>query len=114
MPSRTIQYIVWAALIILLLIGIFAPPIPNVGPVGGVAGWLAAGLFSAGILSAGLFSAGVFSAGVFSVGIVSVGVFSLGVVSFGTYAAGIWADGQFALSLYGRRGGGPGRPQRRR
>jgi quaternary ammonium compound-resistance protein SugE len=101
MANRTIHYIIWGPLIILLLIGLIAPPFPNFTPSGIYAsGWLSAGLFSSGILSAGLFSAGVFSAGLFSVGIFSVGVFSLGIFSFGTFVLGIWASGQFVKSCY--------------
>jgi len=99
MAHRTIHYTFWGILIVLLLIGLIAPPFPNSIPPGASAsGWLSAGLFSSGILSAGLFSAGVFSAGLFSVGIFSVGIFSLGIFSFGTFALGIWAAGQFTRS----------------
>lgn len=69
-------------LIVLLLIGLIHPPIPNAV--------LSAGQFRIGVLSAGLFSAGVFSAGLFCVGIVSVGNYSLGVFSVGTFAAGFF------------------------
>lgn len=100
MTSRTLNYIIWGAFVVLLLIGIFVPPFPNAGPTDGVSGWLSAGLFTAGVLSAGLFSAGVFSAGLFSAGIFSVGVFSLGVFSFGTFSVGIWAGGQSVTSLF--------------
>ncbi len=97
--QRTVSIIIWAALIILLLIGLIAPPIPNSMPSAATSsGWLSGGLFSTGVLSAGLFSVGIFSAGLFSVGIFSVGVFSLGIFSFGTFAVGIWAAGQFISS----------------
>jgi hypothetical protein len=99
MTRRTAHIVIWGALIVLLIIGLAGPPIPNAGPSGTAAsGWLSAGLFSTGVLSAGLFSAGVFSAGLFSIGIFSVGVFSLGIFSFGTFAIGIWAAGQFVCS----------------
>lgn len=99
MTWRTASIVIWAALIILLLMGLVAPPIPNSMPTAAASfGWLSGGLFSSGVLSAGLFSAGIFSAGLFSVGIFSVGVFSLGVFSFGTFAVGIWAAGQFITS----------------
>jgi hypothetical protein len=99
MTPRTAHFIIWSALIVLLIIGLVSPPFPNVAPPGTTAsGWLSAGMFSTGVLSAGLFSVGVFSAGLFSVGIFSVGVFSLGVFSFGTFVLGIWAAGQFVCS----------------
>ena len=99
MTSRAMSIIIWAALIVLLLIGLIAPPIPNSMPTSATSsGWLSAGLFSCGVLSAGLFSAGIFSAGLFSVGIFSVGVFSVGIFSLGTFAVGIWAAGQFISS----------------
>jgi hypothetical protein len=85
--------------VILLLIGLVAPPFPN-AVFGAASGWLSAGLFSRGILSAGLFSIGIFSAGLFSIGIFSVGLFSLGIFSFGSFAAGIWVAGRFLWGKY--------------
>jgi hypothetical protein len=85
--------------VILLLIGLLAPPFPNAG-FGAVKGWLSAGLFSTGILSAGLFSIGVFSAGLFSIGIFSVGFFSVGIFSFGSFAIGVWVAGRFVLGRF--------------
>jgi hypothetical protein len=106
MTGRNVTILVWAAALILLLIGLLFPPFPNRIPEElTISGWLSGGVFSLGVLSAGLFSAGVYSAGLFSVGIVSAGlfsvgvfsagVFSLGIFSFGTFAAGIWVAGQF-------------------
>ena len=96
MTQRTAHIIIWSALVILLLIGLFAPPFGNSMPANlEASGWLSGGFFSAGVLSAGFFSIGIFSAGLFSVGIFSVGVFSLGIFSVGTFAVGIWATGQF-------------------
>ena len=80
-------------LIVLLLVGLIHPPIPNVV--------LSAGQFRIGVLSAGLFSAGVFSAGPFCVGIVSVGIFSLRVFSVRTFAAGFFVT---CRCLEGREG----------
>jgi len=81
MTKRTASLLIWIALIVLLLIGLVAPPVPNSLPTGlASSGWLSGGLFSSGALSAGLFS---------------VGVFSLGIFSFGTFAVGIWGAGQF-------------------
>jgi hypothetical protein len=102
MASRTAASIIWGLLLVLLLIGVTRPPIPNSMPGDSALdsagfGWLSGGMFSAGVLSAGLFSVGIFSAGLFSVGIFSAGLFSLGVVSIGTFAVGIWATGQFVL-----------------
>jgi hypothetical protein len=85
--------------VILLVIGLVAPPFPN-AIFGAVSGWLSAGLFSRGIVSAGLFSIGVFSAGLFSIGVFSVGLFSLGIFSFGSFAAGIWVAGRFLWGKY--------------
>src|SRR3989304_4664772 len=96
MTRRTVNIIIWGALLVLLIIGLVSPPFPNDMPANTAAsGWLSGGVFSTGVLSAGVFSVGVFSAGLFSVGIFSVGVFSFGVFFFGTFAAGIWAAGQF-------------------
>jgi len=100
MSHRVAPVIFWGALIILLLIGLIGPPIPNATPTGTASGWLSGGLFSTGVLSAGLFSAGIFSAGIFSIGIFSAGVFSVGIFSFGTFALGIWAAGQMVRSWY--------------
>jgi hypothetical protein len=73
---RNVGILIWAALIILLLIGLLFPPIPNrISTELGAAGWLSGSLFSLGALSAG--------------------VFSLGIFSFGTFAAGVWVAGQF-------------------
>ena len=85
--------------VILLLIGLLAPPFPN-AIFGAVSGWLSAGLFSVGVLSAGLFSIGIFSAGVFSIGIFSVGLFSIGIFSFGSFAIGLWVAGRFILGRF--------------
>ncbi len=85
--------------VILLLIGLLAPPFPN-SSFGAVSGWLSAGLFSRGVLSAGLFSLGVFSAGLFSIGIFSVGLFSVGIFSFGSFAVGVWVAGRFILGRF--------------
>jgi hypothetical protein len=85
--------------VILLLIGLIAPPFPN-AVFGAVSGWLSAGLFSRGVLAAGLFSIGVFSAGLFSVGIFSVGLFSIGIFSFGSFAIGVWVAGRFILGRF--------------
>ena len=99
MTHRTASILIWSVLIVLLLIGLIAPPLPNSFPTDlAASGWLSGGLFSSGVLSAGLFSMGIFSAGLFSVGIFSVGVFSLGIFSFGTFAVGVWAAGQFVRS----------------
>jgi hypothetical protein len=89
-----IQLVIWIPAVVLLLIGLLAPPFPNSG-FGGSSGWLSAGLFSAGVVSAGLFSVGVFSAGLFSVGVFSAGIFSVGIFSFGTYVLGLWAAGRY-------------------
>jgi quaternary ammonium compound-resistance protein SugE len=98
MTCRAAAIIIWGALIVLLFIGLFAPPIRNSIPSNMAAsGWLSGGLFSMGVLSAGLFSIGIFSAGLFSVGVFSVGVFSVGIFSFGTFAVGVWAVGQFFI-----------------
>ncbi len=85
--------------VILLLIGLLAPPFPNAS-FGAVSGWLSAGLFSRGVLSAGLFSIGVFSAGLFSIGIFSIGLFSIGIFSFGSFAIGVWVAGRFILGRF--------------
>ena len=101
MTRRTVNIIIWGALLVLLLIGLVFPPFPNDLPTNTAAsGWLSGGIFSTGVLSAGVFSVGVFSAGLFSVGIFSVGIFSLGIFSFGTFAAGIWAAGQFVTRRF--------------
>ncbi len=85
--------------VVLLLIGLVAPPFPN-AVFGAVSGWLSAGLFSRGVISAGLFSIGVFSAGLFSIGIFSIGLFSIGIFSFGSFAIGVWVAGRFILGSF--------------
>lgn len=55
MTHRNVGILIWAALIILLLIGLLFPPIPNrISTELGAAGWLSGSLFSLGALSAGL------------------------------------------------------------
>ena len=97
-----IHLIIWIPLIVLLVIGLWIPPLPNQA-FGITSGWLSAGLFSRGVLSAGLFSAGVYSAGLFSVGIFSAGLFSLGVCSIGTFVLGVWVAGPCARGRFIRR-----------
>lgn len=100
--ALVLNLIAWVPGIVLLLIGLFASPVPN-SAFGATSGWLSAGVFSAGVLSAGLFSVGVYSAGLFSIGVFSAGVFSLGIFSFGTFALGVWATGQFVGGRFVRR-----------
>jgi hypothetical protein len=97
--SWVIVLVIAIPYVILLLIGLLAPPFPN-AIFGAVSGWLSAGLFSRGVLSAGLFSIGVFSAGLFSIGIFSVGLFSIGIFSFGSFAVGVWVAGRFILGRF--------------
>ena len=52
-----IVFVIAIPYVILLLIGLLAPPFPNAS-FGAVSGWLSAGLFSRGVLSAGVFSIG--------------------------------------------------------
>jgi len=94
-----INIVIWVPLIILLLVGLLAPPIPS-DSFGVTSGWLSAGLFSMGMVSAGLFSIGIYSAGLFSIGIFSAGPFSIGIFSFGTFVIGVWAAGQFAVGRF--------------
>ena len=99
MSRQMIQAIVWWTFLVLLVVGLFLPPMPNNIPAASVGtGWLSVSPVSTGVLSTGLLSVGVFSVGFFSVGIFAFGAFSLGVFSFGTFAVGLWAAGLFTMS----------------
>lgn len=92
MTRGNVTVCIWAAVIILLLIGLLYPPIPN---------RIATDLIASGWLSGGLFTVGVLSAGLFYIGVFSVGVFSLGTCSFGTFVAGVRMVGQFVAQAGG-------------
>src|SRR3989304_8036948 len=83
MTRRTVNIIIWGALLVLLIIGLVSPPFPNDMPANTAAsGWLSGGVFSTGVLSAGGFSVGVFSPGPFPGGLFFLRAFLFWVFSF--------------------------------